>query len=152
MGALACLQLANRKIYQESLPPAQNRIVGASFAKHLSLWNPIFLVKMTPHPRSQELESMRTGGHPNPMSTLSVHWPPPPQTHCTHSSWLVGTCSWIHLCNWLNGCKESKNTKFGCRCGGRLMLEKWIKIKNFFNPRTVTLLATFFHFGHSGKT
>ena len=35
MGALACLQLANSKIYREGFPPARIRIVGTTFAKHL---------------------------------------------------------------------------------------------------------------------
>ena len=42
-----------------------NCVVGTTFAKHLSLWNAIFPVKMTPCPQSLELESMRTGGHPD---------------------------------------------------------------------------------------
>ena len=127
---LACLQLANSKIYQGGFPPMQISIVGTTFAKYLSLqnvifpvkmspihkvwswsswiqgftligvltfrtpnckvettfakclslWNAIFSVKMAPYPQSLELESLRTVGHPDHMSTEPVPWPCPTLT------------------------------------------------------------------------
>ena len=66
------LQLENSKIYLEGFPPAQITFVGTTFAKHLSLWNAIFPIKMPPSTKSGVGVYEDRGGHPDHRSTLPV--------------------------------------------------------------------------------
>ena len=78
------------------------KVISTEKVSHLresTLWE-----KLLPCPRSLELESMRTGGHPDHRSTLPIPLPFP-HTHYTHSSCLVGFLGCKHGCNKPNGRK-----------------------------------------------
>ena len=64
MCSFACWQIANSKINRELFPPMQITIVDSSCQALVSL-NYHLPCQDAPHAQSLELDSMRTGGHPD---------------------------------------------------------------------------------------